>query len=144
MPDKFPAWSVEQRILSRVGAGGDFLQSLLKQLERFAWPERDRFGIRLAVEEALSNAIRHGNALDDDKEVGIRCRVTQDKFWIEITDQGAGFDVTELPDPTAPENLTKPSGRGVLLIQNFMTQAYYSEKGNCLVMEKQRSSADGH
>jgi len=94
------------------------------------------FAIRLALDEAVSNAIRHGNKSDPAKSVTIDFTITPDRVTIAITDQGPGFDPAGLPDPTAPENLTRPHGRGVLLIQSYMTDVAYSDRGRCVTMTK--------
>src|SRR5262245_35982013 len=80
--------------------------------------EREIFGIKLALEEALVNASKHGNRMDRKKKVHIKYSVTPDRFDIRIADEGPGFDPDEVPDPTAPECLERPCGRGLLLIKH--------------------------
>ncbi len=63
-------------------------------------------------------------------------------MWIRIEDEGHGFDLESLPDPTLEENLEKPSGRGILLMREFMTKVEYNERGNCVILEKRRDVAD--
>ena len=109
-----------------------------ERLEQADWCEHDVFSVHLAVEEAIVNAIKHGNRHDASKQVRVACRVTPEKFWIEIIDEGSGFDPDQLPDPTADENLECPCGRGVLLMRNFMTRVEFSEQGKRVVMEKHR------
>jgi serine/threonine-protein kinase RsbW len=86
------------------------------EIERFLrcsrCTERDLFGIKLALAEALVNAIKHGNQLDRARSVQIAYRILPDRFEINITDQGSGFDPCDVPDPTAVENLERPCGRG--------------------------------
>src|SRR5438552_13832575 len=77
--------------------------------------EKDIFGIRLALEEALVNAIKHGNQMDRSKKVAIVSRVEAERFEIHITDEGNGFDPGDVPDPTAVENIERPCGRGLML-----------------------------
>lgn len=103
-----------------------------------------QFAIRLALDEAVSNAIRHGNQNDVAKTVTIDFTVTPDRVTVKITDQGPGFDPGSLPDPTAPENLTRPHGRGVLLIQSYMTDVSYSDKGRCVTMTKDADCKKPH
>ncbi len=98
--------------------------------------ERDVFAVRLAVEEALVNAIKHGNKLDPDKRVHIRYAVTQDRFDVFISDEGPGFNPNDVPDPTAPENLERPCGRGLLLMRHYMTEVEYSDSGRAVQMCK--------
>lgn len=131
-------WTADLEIPSETGAGERVVQQVLEQLERHSWIEHDIFGIHLAVEEALVNAIRHGNGLNPDKMVRIACRVSPDRFRIEITDEGSGFDPGDVPDPTEDENLEVSSGRGILLMRNFMSSVEFNGDGNQVVMEKCR------
>lgn len=78
------------------------------------------FGIDMAVREAVANAVKHGNKLDETKEVEITLNKTDDGLEIKVRDFGKGFDVKSVPDPTDPENLLKESGRGLLFMQNFV------------------------
>jgi serine/threonine-protein kinase RsbW len=78
------------------------------------------FGIDMAVREALANAVKHGNQLDETKQVEVTLVNRGDGLEIMIRDFGKGFDVSEVPDPTNPENLLKASGRGILFMHNFV------------------------
>jgi serine/threonine-protein kinase RsbW len=98
--------------------------------------ERDIFCIKLALEEALVNAIKHGNQLDLSKSVSISYQVLRFSFEIRITDQGPGFDPDDLPDPTAIENLERPCGRGVMLMRHYMSDVEYYPPGNSLRMRR--------
>ena len=105
-------------------------------LEQSAASEKDLFGIRLALEEALVNAIKHGNQMDPTKKVFVNYRLEPDRFLVVIRDEGAGFDPTDVPDPTAVENLERPCGRGLMLMQYYMTEVRYSDGGNVVTMLK--------
>lgn len=107
-----------------------------KRLSGTAFDDRELFGIRLCVEEALVNAIKHGNRLDPLKSVHIHFIVEQHRFQISITDQGAGYDPEAVPDCQADENLTRPSGRGLFLMRHYMTHVVVEPPGNQLVMTK--------
>ena len=78
------------------------------------------FGIDMAVREAVANAVKHGNKLDETKEVDISLSNMDEGLEIIIRDFGEGFKVEEVPDPTNPENLLKADGRGILFMQNFV------------------------
>lgn len=139
MPKESWIWTTERDIPSETAAGREILEEILHQLEAHDWIEHDVFGVRLAMEEALVNAIKHGNGLDAAKQVHVICRVSESRLWIQITDQGSGFDPEEVPDPTDPENLDAPSGRGIMLMRNFMSRVEYNKTGNRVVMEKERA-----
>jgi serine/threonine-protein kinase RsbW len=110
-------------------------------LKAFRFEEREIFSIRLALEEALVNAIKHGNQMDRTKKVHISYRISSDRFEIRIADEGQGFDPKEVPDPMAPENLERPCGRGLLLMRHYMTEVTYHPPGNRLSMTKLRNAA---
>jgi serine/threonine-protein kinase RsbW len=82
--------------------------------------EDDIFGIDMAVREAVANAVKHGNRLDESREVEIDLANSEETFQIRIRDFGDGFSVEDVPDPTNPENLLKEDGRGILFMQNFI------------------------
>jgi serine/threonine-protein kinase RsbW len=103
--------------------------------------EREVFSIRLALEEALVNAIKHGNQMDRRKKVHITYQVSPERFEVRIADEGAGFDPDDVPDPMAPENLERPCGRGLLLMRHYMTEVTYHPPGNRLFMTKVRAAA---
>lgn len=122
---------------------GQVVQSrVVELLEQYGFSGRDVFSVRLAMEEALVNAIKHGNQMDPDKTVRLECHVDEDRVRIVIEDQGPGFDPGSLPDPTAEENLEMPGGRGVMLIQSFMDNVQYNDRGNMITMERSRSEED--
>jgi serine/threonine-protein kinase RsbW len=98
--------------------------------------EKDVFGIRLALEEALVNAIKHGNQMDRSKRVFVSYRLEGNRFEIVIRDEGGGFDPEDVPDPTAVENLERPCGRGLMLMRHYMTEVSYSQGGNVVTMSK--------
>jgi serine/threonine-protein kinase RsbW len=98
--------------------------------------DHDVFSIRLALEEALVNAIKHGNQLDRAKAVHIAYRFLADRFEVHITDEGPGFDPSDVPDPTAVENLERPCGRGLMLMRHYMNEVTYSNRGNTVSMSK--------
>lgn len=133
----------EVTIPSKTGEGQAVQERIVALLEQREYPMRDVFGVRLALEEALVNAIKHGNGMDPSKKVYVECRVSSERVWIRIRDEGQGFDINALPDPTLEENLEKPSGRGVLLMREFMTKVEYNERGNCVTLEKHRDPPAG-
>ncbi len=133
-------WTSEHSIPSEVEAGRDILQELLDQLKQSGWPEHDVFGVHLSAEEALVNAIRHGNRLDPKKAVQVTCQLSDRLLRIRIADEGDGFNLEDVPDPTDPEQLEAPSGRGIMLMRSFMSRLEFNEKGNVVIMEKDRTT----
>src|SRR5208337_2840761 len=125
--------------------------------------EADRVRVGIALEEALANALYHGN-LDiaselrdapgyrelilrrrseppyQDRRIEVEARITRFEAAFAIRDEGAGFDPSSLPDPTDPANIEKACGRGIFLMRAFMDEVLYNEIGNAVVMVKRRSS----
>ena len=83
----------------------------------------------VAVTEAVNNAIQHGNKYDPEKMVHIAYEIEPDQIAFTVTDEGQGFDYLNLPDPTDPENIEKPTGRGVFLMKHLADQIIFSEHG---------------
>ena len=110
------------------------IDTLLASVGRFT--DHELFGIRLAVEEALVNAIKHGNQMDRAKQVRIRYTLRAQLFEIHIADEGPGFDPADVPDPTAIENLERPCGRGLMLMRHYMSEVSFSSQGNTVRMCK--------
>ena len=129
-------WRRELDLPSERGASRLVTDDLLEQLGAHGWSASDIFAIHLAAEEALVNAIVHGNKLDPAKKVRVACEVGRELVRIRITDEGAGFDPALVPDCTLEERLEVPSGRGVMLMRSFMTRIEYNAKGNSVLLEK--------
>ena len=92
--------------------------------------EDDIYGnIMVAVTESVNNAIRHGNKFDKDKNVYLSLQVDENQLTFEVEDEGPGFDFENLPDPTSPENLENPGGRGIFLMRNLCDQVNFEENG---------------
>ena len=83
----------------------------------------------VAVTEAVNNAIQHGNKYDPEKMVHISYEIEPDQIAFTVSDEGTGFDYINLPDPTDPENIEKPTGRGVFLMKHLADQIIFSENG---------------
>lgn len=111
-------------------------EAVLRTIERQPFREDDLFAMKLALEEALVNAIRHGNGSDPTKNVTIKYHISPLKVVIGIGDEGQGFRPDLLPDPTLDENLDKPHGRGVMLMKAYMTQVCFNDRGNEVWMLK--------
>ncbi len=114
------------------------------QLKSCHFEDREIFGIRLALEEALVNAIKHGNREDRGKKVRIELCVRHDRVEIGVADEGPGFEPEKVADPLAEENLERPSGRGLLLIRHYMSEVTYHPPGNRLTMSMVRVHGNGN
>jgi len=109
---------------------------ILDAVEGAGFTSDSVFAVKISLEEALINAIKHGNKLDPNKKVRIEASVSPNETEIIIEDEGPGFERAEVPDPTAEENLLKCSGRGILLMETYMDQVEYSKNGRRVRMIK--------
>lgn len=116
------------------------LDLVLGELESAGFSGRDAFGVRLALEEALVNAIKHGHRGDESKSVHMAYQVTLDCVMAEVEDEGPGFRPEEVPDPLAPENLERECGRGLLLMRNYMTWVRFNASGTRVTLCKRRTA----
>ena len=106
----------------------DKVEQTAEQLARAAGVEEDDlYRITMAVREAAVNAVLHGNAYDPQKHITASFENTGDSLVIRISDEGAGMDPDKLPDPLAPENLLRGSGRGIFLIRSFMDEVHFKQ-----------------
>jgi serine/threonine-protein kinase RsbW len=131
-------WTLRRDIPSDTSVGSGLVNELIDAMTEREWPAADLFRTQLAYEEAIVNAIRHGNQCDPDKTVTVEMRCDQDRVWIRITDEGEGFDPDSVPDPRQEELLEVPGGRGVLLIKEIMNEVRYNERGNVITMVKRK------
>jgi serine/threonine-protein kinase RsbW len=116
------------------------VREVLSQLKLLGWADRDLFAVEMALVESLVNAMRHGNRLDEKKLVAVEIKASPDRFWMRVEDEGPGFRPDVVPDCTAEENLERCCGRGLALIKAYMTNVEYNELGNCVTMEKFRTT----
>ena len=121
---------------SDLDQGREVQKQILAAVSEHGFSGQNYFAITLAIEEAITNAIKHGNRLDKKKKVRIEARISTKQFEIEIEDEGVGFDRTKVPDPTSVENLEKCSGRGILLIEAYMNRVSWDHGGRRVRMLK--------
>lgn len=133
------AWRLETCISSDPQESCALIRQLLQYLKQLKWSDSEIFGIHLSMEEAVANAIHHGNAQDRTKSVFIKLEITPERFYARVTDEGCGFDPRKVPDPTAEANREQPSGRGVMLMRCYMDGVTFSPSGNSVELVKQRS-----
>jgi serine/threonine-protein kinase RsbW len=110
-------------------------------VKRSALGEDAAFGVDMAVREAVTNAVLHGNRQDEAKAVEVGFKRLPSEIEITVRDQGEGFDPGSVPDPTDPQNIMKTSGRGILFMRTFMDEIQWSrhpEGGTVVRMRKKR------
>jgi len=131
----------ELKLASRLESVEEAAVEASKFAERHDFGDEVKSAVDMAVREAVANAVKHGNKLDETKQVEITFENRNEGFEITVRDFGAGFAVEEVPDPTNPENLLKASGRGVLFMRSFMDKVEWSnhkEGGMMVEMLKKR------
>jgi serine/threonine-protein kinase RsbW len=128
--------SMKFNIPSEFANGREVQAQILDELGKFKYNSDSVFAIKLSLEEAVVNAIKHGNKLDASKRVYVEALVGPDQVELTIEDEGPGFSRNEVPDPTSPENIEKCSGRGILLIEAYMTSVDWSQDGRRMHMVK--------
>lgn len=116
-------------------------KALLDAVAGAGYAESSAFAIRLALEEALYNAFRHGHRELPNEKVRLAWRVDPAQVTIRIEDKGPGFKPEALPDPTTFERLELPHGRGVMLIRAYMAEVRYSPRGNEVTMVYRKPDA---
>ena len=117
--------------------GFDQVESnILNLMKSLFYSEDAIFSVRVAIEEALANALLHGHQGDAQKEITVTWKVDEIAVEFSVTDQGRGYDSKSIPDPTADENLNIPSGRGLAMISAFMDEITLNEQGNSVFMKR--------
>lgn len=133
-------WKLRQEIPSSTDAGHEVIERLLSALTEAGWDGSDYFHVQMAAEEAMVNAVKHGNQEAADKSVEIEFKVAETAAYLRFKDQGEGFCPDNLPDPTDDEHLECTHGRGVMLIKAMMNEVRYNDCGNEVEMLKHRAT----
>ena len=123
-------------------AASSFTEGVVRLLQERSWPEAHIVEVQLALQEALANAIRHG--CRNDPSQAVQCLVSCDAngdLVVVVRDPGDGFEATAVADPCAPENVLKPGGRGVFLINQMMDSVDFRDGGREIEMRKRRPPA---
>jgi serine/threonine-protein kinase RsbW len=108
---------------------------------RLGFSDEAAFGVDMAVREAVTNAVLHGNKQDETKKVEVKFHGSREMLEITVRDWGVGFNLDNVPDPTDPQNLMKASGRGILFMRTFMDEVEYEghpEGGTLVRMTKKK------
>lgn len=96
----------------------------------------DYYGnILIALTEAVNNAMNHGNKMDPQKKVKLTCESHENEIGFKVEDEGVGFDYDNLPDPTDPENIDKPNGRGVFLMKHLADEVNFHDDGKIIELK---------
>ena len=111
---------------SRIEAVADAAVAAAEVVNRSQLGDEAAFGVDMAVREAVTNAVLHGNLQDEAKSVEIVFNASQDALEITVRDHGTGFNPASVPDPTDPQNILKTSGRGILFMRTFMDEVEWS------------------
>jgi serine/threonine-protein kinase RsbW len=131
-----PCIELERSLPSKVAAISPFVDRLMLLFRNCGCvPERES-GVEIALREALANAIIHGNHENPRKHVHVCCRCELDEISIAVRDEGRGFDVTKIADPTAPQNVGGIHGRGIYLMRALMDEVRFEEGGVVVQMRK--------
>ena len=136
MPQSSQPRKFKRELPSTLTAYHDFVQEVLTVLQSYGWSDQILFGVHMALEESISNAVRHGNKHDPSKSVHVECELSDKRFYARITDEGTGYDPAEVPDCCDAENLEIPGGRGLALIRAYMTRVEHCDHGKSVILEK--------
>ena len=139
MSDAGQHYATDRVIPSDPAEARQVQEEIERLLKAHAYTDHEIFAVKLALEEALVNAIKHGNNMDRSKKVRVAYCVSTERFDVLIADEGPGFDPQEVPDPTAIENLERPCGRGLMLMRYYMSEVVFSPSGNTVSMSKIRN-----
>lgn len=132
--------SVKLTIDSDHTAMREVQEQILQEVARRGYDSHSQFAIRLALEEGLINAIKHGNQFDPKKKVHLEYHIDANQLDIILEDEGPGFERQVVPDPTLDENVEKCSGRGILLMEAYMDHVEWSRGGRRVHMIKKNES----
>jgi serine/threonine-protein kinase RsbW len=114
-------------------------RAILDELRLHRFSEEAQFGVKLALEEALTNAVKHGNLCDATKQITVKYAVNDEKAAIIVRDEGGGFIPEKVPDPTTPDRLPHPNGRGIMLMRAYMDEVVFRDKGREVYFIKRRA-----
>lgn len=130
-----PSEPVVYEVPSDVDCIEGTVEELVRRCESLCPDRRSLlFNFRVGLSEALANAILYGNADDPDTRVRVELRVEAEDIRVRVTDQGGGFDPAAVPDPTLPENISKPVGRGIFLMRALMDEVTFNASGNSVTL----------
>jgi serine/threonine-protein kinase RsbW len=133
---------LEYSLPSSVAAISPFMDRFMLLITKCRFVPGHESDVEIAVREALENAVVHGNHEDAGKNVHISCRYESGEVLVVVRDEGQGFDINKVPDPTTQQNIQSNHGRGIYLMKAFMDDVRF-EEGGAVVRMRKRSSANG-
>ena len=136
-----PHIALECSLPSEVTKISPFVDKLMLLLRNCGCVPEGVSDVEIALREALANAIIHGNHEDRKKHVHVICRCEPDQVSIAVKDEGSGFDIDTVPDPTAQENIGSVHGRGILVMKAVMDEVRFEEGGAVVHMRKSAGEA---
>ena len=139
-----PCLELERSLPSEVAAISPFVDRLMLLFRKCGCVSEGESGVEIALREALANAIIHGNHENPGKHVHVRCRCELSEISIAVKDEGRGFDLNKIADPTAPENNGSIHGRGIYLMKALMDEVRFEEGGVVVHMRKSAGQAAGN
>lgn len=119
-------------------------QQVMAEVQRLGFAESAQFAIKLGLEEAIVNAIKHGNQFDPAKRVFVEAEISPQLARITVEDEGVGFERQSVPNPLCDENLDKCSGRGILLIEAYMSDVQWANRGRRIIMTRTNEPEGPH
>ena len=132
-----PYAELRQSFPSQIQAISAFVEQLMSFILKFRTADDSETDIETALREALANAVIHGSGEDASKRVHVVCRCYIDgEVWITVRDEGRGFDINTVPDPTEPENRLSPGGRGIYMMQTLMDEVFFESDGTVVHLRK--------
>ncbi len=131
-----PCLELEHSLPSKVAEISPFVDKLMLLIRKCGCAAEGESDVEIALREALANAIIHGNHENPRKHVYVRFRCEPDEVSFAVKDQGRGFDLSKIGDPTAPENTGAVHGRGIYLMKALMDEVRFEEGGVVVHMRK--------
>ena len=125
-----------EKLPSRLEIVPQFVPAVIEKLEKSGLSKEELFDVKLCLDEALVNAIKHGNKFSSEHHVEVEAEITGDRLIIQVRDLGQGYDYTKIPNPTEKSNLEKNHGRGVFLIKTLMDKVEHFDSGRTIKMVK--------
>jgi len=132
-------FEINEKLPTDLNKVNPFIEQTFQKILDLIGANEEIFKVKLALEEALTNAMRHGNALEPGRLVKVRIKAGPKQISLDVHDEGKGFDLQSLPDPTRTDNVARPSGRGVFLMRSMMDKVEFYDNGSGVKMFKKLS-----